>query len=52
MTDTDNLGRALDGIRTDADATPSTGSQALHDQYLRILRDAMAGQKPGDHKLV
>ena len=37
--------------RYDADATPATGSQTLHDHYVRILRDGMAGQALGDHKL-
>lgn len=35
----------------DAAATPSTGSQTLRDHYARILRDGMAGQELGDHKL-
>ncbi|HEX7718859.1 MAG TPA: NAD(P)H-binding protein [Woeseiaceae bacterium] len=37
--------------RYDADATPSTGSETLRDHYVRILRDGMAGQELGDHKL-
>ncbi len=37
--------------RYDADATPSTGGQSLRNHYVRILRDGMAGQELGDHKL-
>jgi divinyl chlorophyllide a 8-vinyl-reductase len=35
----------------DADATPSHGSETLHDFYVRVLRDGLAGQELGEHKL-
>jgi len=37
--------------RYDADATPGTGSVTLRDHYQRVLRDGLAGQELGAHKL-
>jgi len=37
--------------RYDAGATPGTGSVTLRDYYRRILRDGLAGQELGEHKL-
>ncbi|MEM9058732.1 MAG: NAD(P)H-binding protein [Pseudomonadota bacterium] len=35
----------------DAEATPSTGTTTLRDHYARMLRDGLAGQELGEHKL-
>lgn len=35
----------------DADATPSYGTETLRDFYTRVLREGMAGQELGEHKL-
>jgi divinyl chlorophyllide a 8-vinyl-reductase len=34
-----------------AEATPDTGSETLRDYYARVLRDGLAGQELGEHKL-
>ncbi len=35
----------------DADATPSYGTETLRDFYARVLREGLAGQELGEHKL-
>jgi len=37
--------------RYDADATPETGNESLRDFYTRMLRDGLAGQELGQHKV-
>jgi len=39
------------GERYDADATPRWGRETLRDFYRRVLRDGLAGQELGEHKL-
>lgn len=40
-----------DGERYDADATPSFGRETLRDFYARVVREGLAGQELGEHKL-